>query len=276
MNLTSRQSATVSAAARRTRLVVIGSLSAGAAFAAVTGVASASAAPSPKGATAAPLGAPAAAPQASTSPSGKAPAGAPKPGAPHARGRLRRPSTGTITAIGAHDIILRTLNGTETVDTSATTHYHKEMQSITRGNLAVGDVVHVLGKRVRSAGTTAPSAPGTGTVDARQVIVVEPTFFGRVVSDNAGTFVLAGRDGQLLTVKTTSGTRYYHGRATSSASAIAVGSRVMASGTRTGVTSLSADIVRLAPAPGAHGPGLLHGHRHHGHRPAAPSAPSAS
>ncbi len=83
--------------------------------------------------------------------------------------------------------------------------------------------------------------------------MVEPSFAGRVTANSNGTFMLVGRDGQLLTVNTTGATRYYNGTATTTSSAISDGARVMAEGAQTDMTSLNADVITVAPAPPAPG-----------------------
>ncbi|MGH9065795.1 MAG: hypothetical protein ACRDZQ_08885 [Acidimicrobiales bacterium] len=159
------------------------------------------------------------------------------------------------------------MNGTEAVDTSSSTTYTKELQTISFSSLRVGEVVHVAGSPAStSSSSTSTSStrpePGTGTVDAARVTVVEPSFAGRVASASDGTYTLVGRDGQLLTVTTTGSTRYYDGTTRTSSSAISTGSHVMAMGPQDSLTHLSADVVVLAPAPPSPG--------------RAPSAPSSS
>ncbi|GEM_PF-4518510 len=147
------------------------------------------------------------------------------------------------------------MNGTETVDTSSSTAYTKEMQTIKRSDLVVGDVVQVVGTPASSGSSSAstPPPPGTGTVKATQVSVIEPTFMGRVTADSNGTLTLVGPNGQLLTVSTGASTRYYKGRTRTSSSAISIGSHVTAEGAQTGLTHLNADVVAVAPPPPAPG-----------------------
>jgi hypothetical protein len=161
-------------------------------------------------------------------------------------------SRGTITAINGSRLTLRTENGTETVETNSSTVYTKELRTIRFSDLHVGDVVSV--RPTPPSGQNAasrPPAPGTGTVEASAVQVIEPTFMGRVVSQSSGGYTLVGPDGQLLTVRTTAGTRFYNGTATASASSVRIGDHVAAEGTRTGISSLTADLIDVLPAPGA-------------------------
>ncbi len=233
---------------RSARLLLAGGLSAGAAFAAVTGTASATSASPPSTAaksTPAPPALPGTA--ALAGPPGAGPGG-----------------TGTITAINGSELTLRTINGNETVDVSSSTTYTKEMRTIDFSQLAVGDVVQVAGTPLGTAissstsssstsSPSAPPAPGTGRVHAQSITVEEPTFTGRVLSDRSGEIVLVGPDGQLLTVSTTSATRYYRATSSATASIVSAGSHVTAEGTRTSLTHLDAAVITSAPTPPAPG-----------------------
>jgi hypothetical protein len=149
-------------------------------------------------------------------------------------------------------VTLRTENGTETVETSASTTYTKELRTISFSDLHVGDVLHVVATAVTSRGSgSGPPTPGTGTVKATAVTVVAPSFAGRVQSSGNGTYTLVGRDGQLLTVTTGSDTRYYNGTTQASASAVSVGSLVTAEGAQSSLTDLTADVIIVGPGPGA-------------------------
>lgn len=239
---------------RGTRLVLVGGLTAGVGFGALTGIASATTGQSSSGTSgsarpARPPGAPPIGPPGAPGGPMGGPGGGPggPPGGPG--------GGGTITSISGSTLILRTLNGTETVETSSSTSYYKEMQAISFSKLTTGEVVHVMAIPA-SAGSSgsknsAPPQPGTGTVEARRITVVEPTFLGRVLSSSNGTFTIVGVDGQLLTVDTTSSTRYYKGPGKTTSSAVADGTRIRAEGTRTGLTTLSAAVISVAPAPPA-------------------------
>lgn len=240
---------------RGTRLVLVGGLTAGVGFGAVTGIASAATGHSSSTKSGSP---------GPVTPPG--PPGGPM-GGPGAGGPSGGPGGGgTITSISVSKLILRTLNGTETVETSSSTSYYKEMQTISRSDLTTGEVVHVMGSPA-SAGSSGsksstPPQPGTGTVDARRITVVEPTFSGRVQSKRSNnTFTIVGGDGQLLTVDTTSSTRYYKGASKTTSSAITYGTRIVAEGPQSDLTTLSAAVISVAPAPPA---------------PASPPAGSAS
>lgn len=254
-------------------MVIVGGLAAGAAFAAVTGVAAAatggSAATAPSGKASAPA-APPAHPDAPGGPiGGPGPSGMPGPPGGMGLGGPGGPGgEGTITAINGSTLTLRTMNGSETVDTSSSTTYSKERLSIDFADLSIGDVVAVSGSPARSGTSSAPPPPGTGTVDASRITVVEPTFVGRVVSDSGGVLTLVGPDGQLLSVHTSSSTRYYQGTQSTTSSAVSDGTHILAEGTQTGLTSLDADVVAVAPPPPAPGQAPAPPH--------PPSAPPAS
>lgn len=139
---------------------------------------------------------------------------------------------------------------------SSTTTYTKEHATIALADLAVGQVVHVAGTPASgsnpssSSSSSARPVPGTGSVDATRVSVVLPTFAGRVSAVGSGGYTLVGRDGALLHVSTSASTKYYDGTSSASSSAVTVGTRIVAEGTRTSVTQLNADVVTVVPAPG--------------------------
>jgi hypothetical protein len=155
---------------------------------------------------------------------------------------------GTITQISGSTLTLRTEQGTETVNTSSATQYTKEHQTISFNDLKVGDVVHV----VPDAASAKPATPGTGTVSASRIVVVEPMLFGRVASIDGDTVNLVGRDGRELTVTLTGATKYYNGQQGADRSAVTVGSRILAMGSQDSLTHLTASTVTVLPA-GAHG-----------------------
>lgn len=177
-------------------------------------------------------------------------------------------NTGTITAISGSTLTLRTENGTETVDTTSSTTYRKELQTISFSDLQSGDMVAVdpvppssASSTSSSSGTTSssssssastPSQPGTGTVTAGRVTVVEPSLSGRVTSISNGTFSLVGPGGQELTIATTGSTHYYSSSMSeTTASGIAVGDHVTAEGTQSDLTHLTADLIAVMPTPPA-------------------------
>ncbi len=171
---------------------------------------------------------------------------------PGGRYGLRGPGdVGTVTGISGTTLTLRTENGTETVDTSSSTTYVKERQTISFSDIKVNDVVRVVPVRSSTSSTSPPPTPGTGTVDAQRIMVVEPALAGRVQSVTTGssgdTITVVGPEGQLLTVTTSGTTRYYRGRTQVTASAVTTGARIVAQGSRTGLKTLSADLVVVMP-----------------------------
>jgi hypothetical protein len=148
-------------------------------------------------------------------------------------------------------LLLRTEAGTETVKTSSSTVYTKEMETIAFSQLRVGDIVDVAAGRP----TAATSTPGTGTVTATRVEVVLPELSGRVTSIAGGLYTLVGPDGRILTVTSTPGTtRFYRGSSKSTASTVKVGSYIVAEGAQDSLTHLSADTITVIPTSGAAGP----------------------
>ncbi|MHB8506847.1 MAG: hypothetical protein ACYDEN_14205, partial [Acidimicrobiales bacterium] len=175
---------------RPVHLALIGGLTAGSGFAAVTGISAASSAPK----------------AGTTSPKATEP-----PLPRHSPGGFRGPTgnggEGTITAlsgrVGAYTLTLRTMEATETVTTnSSTTVYGPDLQTTTLSSRDVGSVVRVDG-HVSSTGTSSSEA-----VTATTVRLVDPTVVGRVVSTGTNTYTIVGPDGQEITVDTTAGTTH--------------------------------------------------------------------
>ncbi|MCU4186156.1 DUF5666 domain-containing protein [Acidiferrimicrobium sp. IK] len=177
-----------------------------------------------------------------------------------------------MTAISGTTLTLRTEAGTETVDTTATTKFTKEMQSVSLSAVKVGDIVHVAAPRPNATSTV---APGTGTVTATRVEIVEPTLTGRVTNVTGAQISLVGPDGQTLSVSTTPATKYYSGPTAALASTVKVDSYIVAEGSQDSLTHLTADVIRVREAPGAMPAGRMGSPGSRGDwgpRPAAPSA----
>ena len=237
-------------ATRTTGLVALAGLAAGGAFAAVSGISDASSSTPSTSTTA-------------TSATPNPTAGTTWPGTNHGGGFDGDRGFGgggfgggggTITAINGSTVTLRTEQSTETVKTTSKTTYTKERVATSFAQLHVGDVVRVDAPRPTSATAT----PGTGTVTATGIDVVQPELTGRVTKIEAGTYTLVGRNGQLETVSTAGSTRYFDGSTKTTAASVKVGSYVVAEGSQDSLTHLSADVVGLLPkpAPGAHGGGF--------------------
>jgi Domain of unknown function (DUF5666) len=175
-----------------------------------------------------------------------------RPGPMGLPGRMRRGAPGgggTITQISGSTLTLRTEAGTETVTTSGSTQYTRERRGISLSDLRVGDVVRV----VPVAGGARPATPGTGTVEAGRVVVVEPVLAGRVQSIDGSTVTLVGRHGELLTVTLTDATTYFTGAQAATRSALTSDSRIVAAGSQDSLTHLVADMVTVLPARRAGG-----------------------
>lgn len=175
--------------------------------------------------------------------------GGPRGGFGFARGG----AGGTITQISGSTLTLRTEEGTETVNTSGSTKYTKDRQTIAFSDLKVGDVVRV----VPDASSAKLATPGTGTVTASRIVVVEPMLAGRVTAVDGNTVSLVGRDGRELTVTLTDATRYFNGAQTADRAAVAVGSHILAAGSQDSLTHLTATAVTVLPAGGAAGAGPM-------------------
>ncbi|MBV8527623.1 MAG: hypothetical protein JOZ75_04865 [Candidatus Dormibacteraeota bacterium] len=180
--------------------------------------------------------------------------------------------TGTVTGISGGTLMLRTLTGTLTVNTTSSTTYTKEGKSIALGDIKVNDVLNV--RPVRPSGTQTPSATPPTTITAQSIAVVLPTFFGRVDSVSGPTIFIVTGDGEMAYVVTNSSTTYTMNGSSASFSDVKAGDYVSASGTQTDIKHLTAGQVVIST--NAHsGPGPAFGGPFHGRGGPKPS-PSAS
>jgi hypothetical protein len=161
-------------------------------------------------------------------------------------GLARGGGGGTITQISGSTLTLRTQQGTETVNTSGSTQFMRDRQSIALTDLKVGDVVRVM----PDAASAKPATPGTGTITASRIVVVEPMLAGRVAAIDGNIVSLVGRDGRELTVTLTDATRYFNGAQGADRAAVTVGSHVVAAGSQDSLTHLTASTVTVLPAGG--------------------------
>jgi hypothetical protein len=161
-------------------------------------------------------------------------------------GLARGGGGGTITQISGSTLTLRTQEGTETVSTSGSTQFMRDRQSIALTDLKLGDVVRVI----PDAASAKPATPGTGTITASRIVVVEPMLAGRVAAIDGNIVSLVGRDGRELTVTLTDATRYFNGAQGADRAAVTVGSHVVAAGSQDSLTHLTASTVTVLPAGG--------------------------
>jgi Domain of unknown function (DUF5666) len=147
--------------------------------------------------------------------------------------------TGTVTGISGSTITLRTLAGTVTVTTSSSTKYSREGKQLTFSAIKVGEVVAVRGSRGTAKTASSPIAATAITIDV-------PTITGRVQSVSGSTITLVTSDGQLEYV-TTSGATVYQGLrgAAATSSSVKAGVFVVAQGTETDLTHMTADGVQV-------------------------------
>jgi uncharacterized protein DUF5666 len=148
-------------------------------------------------------------------------------------------TTGTVTKISGSTLTLRTISGTVTVTTTASTKYSRENKSVKFSAVAVGDVVSVRGTRGSSSTATSPVAATAITIEV-------PSVTGRVQSVSGNTVTLVTSDGQLVTVTVSSSTAYQGVRgASATRSSLKAGVYVVAEGTQTSLTTYSADNVQV-------------------------------
>ncbi len=148
--------------------------------------------------------------------------------------------TGTVTGISGSTLTLRTFTGTVTVTTSSSTKYSREGKQLSFSAIKVGEVVAVRGSR--SGTTKTASSP----IAATAITIEVPTITGRVQSVSGNTITLVTNDGQLEYV-TMSGATVYQGirGATATSTAVKTGVFVVAQGTETDLTHMTADGIQV-------------------------------
>jgi Domain of unknown function (DUF5666) len=148
--------------------------------------------------------------------------------------------TGTVTKISASTLTLRTLAGTVTVTTTASTTYSREERQVHFSAVTVGDVVAVRGNR----NGTSPTA--TSPIAATDITIEVPSVGGRVQSVSGGTVTLVTGDGQLEYLIISSSTVYHGaGGASATGSSVKAGVFIVAQGTQVNLTTLNADNVQV-------------------------------
>lgn len=145
----------------------------------------------------------------------------------------------TVTAINGNDLSLETTDGwTRTITVSSSTTITEAGQTITVGDLDVGDTIRF---------SQTASSTGTYTIDA--IVVVVPTVGGTVTEVGSGSFKLTARDGTARTITTSGSTAYTLGFSSSakagSAADLKVGAGVVVQGTSATNNAMTAVTVRI-------------------------------
>jgi hypothetical protein len=176
--------------------------------------------------------------------------------------------TGTVTKISGSTLTLRTLGGTLTVTTSASTKYTREGKQVNFAAITVGEVLQVRGSRGTSKTVTSPLAATAITIEI-------PTVMGRVQSVSGNTITLVTSNGQLEDV-TTSGATVYRGarNATATSASVKAGVFIVAQGSETDLTHITADGI-LVLGTTAFAPHSFPGHPGDGTSPRPSSASSS-
>jgi hypothetical protein len=144
----------------------------------------------------------------------------------------------TITAINGSSLTLKTEDGwTRTIAVTSATTITKAGQTITAGQLAVGDSVRF--KQTRGT-------DGSFTVTA--IAVVLPKVAGTVTAVTADAITVTTRDGTARTIATNGSTTYRLGNATASRADVKVGSTILATDTEgSGNAFTAASVTIKAP-----------------------------
>ena len=151
----------------------------------------------------------------------------------------------TITAIKGSDLSLKTDDGwTRTISVTSTTTITKGGNTISVGDLAVGDQIVFAQDR---------ASDGTYTVTAIKVVL--PTTGGQVSAINGNTITVTQPGGTTATIHVDGNTKIQVNRAAGALSDIKVGSFIVAEGTQRTDGSLDAAAIRAGDR-GLKGPGF--------------------
>jgi Domain of unknown function (DUF5666) len=163
-------------------------------------------------------------------------------------------NTGTVTKISGSALTLRTFTGTISVTTSSSTKYSREGKQSSFSAITVGEVLEVRGSR--NGTTKTASSP----IAATAIIIEVPTVMGRVQSVSGNEITLVTSDGQLEYVTISEATAYQGFRgATATSTSIKAGGFVVAHGTETDLTHMTADGIQVMGSM-SFGPHSFHGH----------------
>ncbi len=164
---------------------------------------------------------------------------------------------GTVSSIGTNSFTLKTLQGTSiTVNTTSSTTYEKDGQSVTASALSVGEHVSILPVR----GSITPSSTPPTSISAASVEIMSPSLAGTVISVNGSTITISDLQGFYRTVNTSASTNYESGTKASTASSVTVGSRIIAFGSiDSNHTALDAATIEIVPAGNSNAPGPMSG-----------------
>lgn len=147
--------------------------------------------------------------------------------------------TGTVTKISGTTLTLRTLTGTLTVTTNASTKYSREGRQVKFAAITVGEVLQVRGARSTSKAATSPLAATAITIEI-------PTVMGRVQSVSGNTITLVTSNGQLEYVTTSSATVYQGLRnAAATSASVKSGIYLVVQGTETDLMHITADGIQV-------------------------------
>ena len=186
-------------------------------------------------------------------------------------------ASGTVTALGADSVTITQSDGSsKTLTLAGSTTYSQAGTTVSKAALVVGD-------RISAEGTV----DSAGNFTATSVTITPASVQGTVASKTATTIVVTTTAGKTVTVDVSSATKYsVRGVSSATLANVAVGDRIVATGTLNADGSLTATAVQAAPNDqpgfggmpgfGGHGGGGFGG-RHGQPVPvpsASPSAPS--
>jgi hypothetical protein len=169
----------------------------------------------------------------------------------------------TITSISGSNLTLETEDGwTRTIAVTSTTPITKGAQTITAGDLAIGDTIRFSQTR---------AADGTYTVTAIKVVL--PSVAGTVTAKSSTTITIQQEDGTSVTINVGSDTTYsVAGVTDGDLGDVAVGMRLVAAGTLNPDGSLDATAIKAGSGRFRDG----HGDHDKSGQPAPSASPESS
>lgn len=150
-------------------------------------------------------------------------------------GHHMRPGGLTVQKVSGDTITATRPDGQSvTIHTSSSTTYWREDSQVDAGAVTSGAHIAVRGQRASD-----------GSVTATRIDIVMPSYAGMVTAITGSDLTIKGRDGQTHTIHTGASTKVKRAGEDVTFAAIAVGDKVLASGTLNGDQTLTADVVRI-------------------------------
>lgn len=141
----------------------------------------------------------------------------------------------TVTSVSGQTITAKQpSDASVTIHVTSSTTYTRAEKTISLSDIKAGDVIHAIGTR-----------NSDGSINATHVAIALPHYDGQVKSINGSTITIQDSQGTYV-IHTSSSTTVVKAGQTASLSDIAVGSQIVAEGTKNSDGSLNAEAIRIA------------------------------